>query len=126
MFFVLQVPFAYTQNESTDTDLQLLIQGIKHAMLKPEQVISADDAVSRAMSVTTVYVGEALLQQEGLLHTYTIHTPLAGPRSAESTSAVASRCITRFVRVRDRISATIRTRLQNLCITGAAAFSAKV
>ena len=31
-------------------------------------------------------------------------------------------------RVRDRISATIyyRTRLQNLCITGAAAFSAKV
>ena len=36
-------------------------------MLKLEQVISADDAVSRAMSVTTVYVGEALLQQEGLL-----------------------------------------------------------
>ena len=54
-------------NESTDTDLQVLIQGIKHTMLKPEQVVSADDAVSRAMSVTTVYVGEALLRQEGLL-----------------------------------------------------------
>ena len=38
-----------------------------HTMLKPEQLISADDAVSRAMSMTTVYLGEALLRQEGLL-----------------------------------------------------------
>ena len=55
------------EKESTDTVLDGLIEGIKHTILKPEQVVSVDDAVSRAMSITTVHVGETLLRQEGLL-----------------------------------------------------------
>ena len=55
------------EKESTDTDLEGLIEGIKHTILKPKQVVSVDDAVSRAMSITTVHVGETLLRQEVLL-----------------------------------------------------------
>ena len=49
------------ENQSTDTELEGLIEGTKHTILKPKQVVSVDDAVSRAMSITTVHVGEALL-----------------------------------------------------------------
>ena len=54
---------------STDADLKTLIQGIKHSMLEPhvQQNLSVNNAVSRAMSMATVFVGEALLQNEGLL-----------------------------------------------------------
>ena len=36
-------------------------------MIKSEDIKTAEDAMSRAMSMTTVHVGEALLNQEGLL-----------------------------------------------------------
>ena len=49
------------------TKLNELLKEIKHTTIKPEQIKSIEDAISMAMSMTTVYVGEALLQQEGLL-----------------------------------------------------------
>ena len=36
-------------------------------MIKSEDIKTAEDAMSRAMSMTTVHVGEALMNQEGLL-----------------------------------------------------------
>ena len=57
----------HTQSESTDEELNELLKEIKHTIIKPEQIKSIEDAISMAMSMTTVYVGEALLQQEGLL-----------------------------------------------------------
>ena len=58
------------EKESTDTDLEGLIEGTKHTILKPEQVVSVDDAVSRAMSITTVHVGEALLNKDSYYQLY--------------------------------------------------------
>ena len=57
----------HTQSESTDEELNELLKKIKHTIIKPEQIKSIEDAISMEMSMTTVYVGEALLQQDGLL-----------------------------------------------------------
>ena len=39
----------------------------KCTMIRLEDVKTADDGMSRAMSLTTLHVGEALMNQEGLL-----------------------------------------------------------
>ena len=56
-----------TQNVSNDSDLKQLIVEVKQTMIKLEDMQNEEDAVRRAMSMTTVHVGEALLHQEGLL-----------------------------------------------------------
>jgi hypothetical protein len=57
----------HTPNLSTDSDLNELIMETKRTMVRLEDVKTADDAISRAMSLTTLQVGEAIMNQEGLL-----------------------------------------------------------
>ena len=52
---------------SIDTDLVELIQVIKSSIIHVNDIETVDDAIGRAMIMTTVYVGEAILRQEGLL-----------------------------------------------------------
>ena len=56
-----------TKNVSTDSDLKALITEARHTMLKLEDIKNDEDAIDRAMSMTTVRVGEAILVQQGLL-----------------------------------------------------------
>ena len=58
-----------SQNKSIDTDLVELIEVFKFSIIHVSDVKNVDDAISRAMSMTTVYVGEAILRQEGLMYT---------------------------------------------------------
>ena len=57
----------HSQIRSLDTDLVELIQVVKSSIIHVNDVKTVDDDIGRAMSMTTVYVGEAILRQEGLL-----------------------------------------------------------
>ena len=54
-------------SKSIDTDLEEIILVTKCNTMQASDVKSVDDAISRAMSITIVHVGEALLRHEGLL-----------------------------------------------------------
>ena len=56
-----------TQNMSTGSDLKKLILEIKQTMIMLEALKTTEDAVNRAMSITILHVGEALMNQEGSL-----------------------------------------------------------
>ena len=52
---------------STDRDLNELIDGLKGCTLGQHNIRSTEDVINIAMHLTTIYVGELLLQQESLL-----------------------------------------------------------
>ena len=78
----------HSQSESIDGELKGLIQGIKCTIISPQHIKNVEDDINRAMKITTVYVEEVLLEQEGLLlpdvHNYFLQQCL--PTSAEPTA----------------------------------------